>query len=58
MDNAAELNRYRVFDRNDRFCGVWYAEDAVSAIRAAVAEHYDADHVDTAPYAWHYAYDE
>ena len=40
MNNAAR--RFTVLDINDRFLGVWYANDEVSAIRAAMADGYDA----------------
>jgi hypothetical protein len=49
MNNAAAtttldtLNtRYKVFDGSDKLCGVWYARTEVDAIRAAIAERYDA----------------
>lgn len=34
--------RFRVYDANDRLCGVWYAVDEIAAISAAMAEGYDA----------------
>lgn len=37
-----KATRFRVYDSNDNLCGVWYARDEVAAIRAAIAEGYDA----------------
>lgn len=34
--------RYRVFDLNDKLCGVWYATSEAAAIAAAIGEGYDA----------------
>lgn len=38
----SNMTRFRVFDSNDKLCGVWYAANEVAAIRAAIAEGYDA----------------
>lgn len=34
--------RFRVYDASDLLCGVWYAHDEITAIRAAISEGYDA----------------
>lgn len=34
--------RYRVYDSNDKLCGVWYAASEVAAVIAAIKEGYDA----------------
>lgn len=33
---------YRVYDRDDRFCGTWYASSEAEAIQGAVWDGYDA----------------
>lgn len=38
----ASGTRFRVLDKNDKYCGHWYAADEAAAIRAAIAEGYDA----------------
>jgi hypothetical protein len=40
--NMTNTNRYRVYDLNDKLCGVWYAANEVAAISAALSEGYDA----------------
>ncbi len=47
------LNRYRVYDSNDRLCGVWYARTE-AAVLAAIGEGYDAwSASDSCSQGWH-----